>query len=209
MVILVQQQLGALLHVLKVKWEMAFAMISTTKLNVNSIKVRSFLITIREITSLLLWKGDCCGPDVVKGSCYSCICHEDSPLDPSCEPSFIGDGYCDDFNNVPGCAYDDGMCSFYSQDIYPYIDFLTKFQETAVCQISRLTTVTNACALKVLQQGMSQETKGPLQQHWTQTLPLHSQVLKQLPIPNVILILVMGTAMTTWTLQPVTTMEVT
>ena len=45
MVILVQQQLGALLHVLKVKWEMAFAMISTTKLNVNSIKVRSFLIT--------------------------------------------------------------------------------------------------------------------------------------------------------------------
>ena len=54
-------------------------------------------------------KGDCCGPDVVKGSCHSCICHEDSPYDPSCEPSFIGDGYCDDFNNVPGCAYDEGI----------------------------------------------------------------------------------------------------
>ena len=127
MVILVQQQLGALLHVLKVKWEMAFAMISTTKLNVNSIKVRSLLITIREITSLLLWKGDCCGPDVVKGSCYSCICHEDSPLDPSCEPSFIGDGYCDDFNNVPGCAYDEGI-AFTHRIFIPILIFLPHFR---------------------------------------------------------------------------------
>ena len=106
--ILVQQQLGALLHVLKVKWEMAYVMISTTKQNVNSIKVRffSYYYSRKYFTPSL--KGDCCGPDVVKGSCHSCICHEDSPYDSTCELSYIGDGYCDDMNNVPACAYDEG-----------------------------------------------------------------------------------------------------
>ena len=68
-------------------------------------------------------KGDCCGPDVVKGSCFSCICHEDSPHDSTCEPSYIGDGYCDDFNNVPACAYDDGI-AFTHKVFIPILIFL-------------------------------------------------------------------------------------
>ena len=58
---------------------------------------------------MFLKKGDCCLPDMQKGQCHECICYEDSPYDSSCDLAYIGDGYCDDSNNLPGCAYDEGI----------------------------------------------------------------------------------------------------
>ena len=53
---------------------------------------------------------------MLKGSCYECTCFEDSPYDSTCIHAVIGDGYCDDENNLPGCAYDEGtdLCSLRS-----------------------------------------------------------------------------------------------
>merc|ERR1711988_1905022 len=64
--------------------------------------------------------GDCCGDSVSMIYCSICQC-----LDPnsyyysyssgsygssSCQDSWIGDGQCDDGNNIAACSYDGGDC---------------------------------------------------------------------------------------------------
>ena len=61
--------------------------------------------------------GDCCGSNVITelfffdGSgetCKDCICYEDLNCAASLE--LIGNGFCNDEGNTPGCSYDGGDC---------------------------------------------------------------------------------------------------
>merc|ERR1712214_127915 len=69
--------------------------------------------------------GDCCGDDVNTQYCSACECLEGTTAAPtttaapppstegpgSCEfPQWVGDNFCDDGNNTPGCDYDGGDC---------------------------------------------------------------------------------------------------
>jgi len=64
--------------------------------------------------------GDCCGDDVNTQYCQECECLEAPPStaapttteEPTaCEfPQWVGDNFCDDGNNTPGCDYDGGDC---------------------------------------------------------------------------------------------------
>jgi len=59
--------------------------------------------------------GDCCGTNVDETFCSKCECLEDvggggSGEEGCAEPSWKGDGYCDDDNNIEGCEFDGGDC---------------------------------------------------------------------------------------------------
>merc|ERR1712111_105307 len=69
--------------------------------------------------------GDCCGDDVNTQYCSACECLEGTTAAPTttaapppsteeptaCEfPNWVGDNFCDDGNNTPGCDYDGGDC---------------------------------------------------------------------------------------------------
>merc|ERR1712062_806546 len=70
--------------------------------------------------------GDCCGDDVNTQYCSACECLEGTTAAPTtttaapppsteeptaCEfPPWVGDNFCDDGNNTPGCDYDGGDC---------------------------------------------------------------------------------------------------
>merc|ERR1711953_452091 len=69
--------------------------------------------------------GDCCGDDVNTQYCSACECLEGTTAAPTttaapppsteeptaCEfPQWVGDNFCDDGNNTPGCDYDGGDC---------------------------------------------------------------------------------------------------
>ena len=57
--------------------------------------------------------GDCCGK-VIKEHCKECKCKDPSfggTVDKDCPKSYwVGDGNCDDENNVPECNFDGGDC---------------------------------------------------------------------------------------------------
>merc|ERR1712232_768738 len=70
--------------------------------------------------------GDCCGPTYPNINrfdyCTDCMCADPDYMNPCglplkgsemeiCgSPGFVGDGFCDDNNNVGGCAWDGGDC---------------------------------------------------------------------------------------------------
>ena len=91
-------------------------------------------ILLFSITIKLIFIGDCCLPEIQSDYCIECICHEDGtrhpdasqwdtwntgssssqtttePANPdTCRDDDIGDGWCDDVYNIPGCEYDGGI----------------------------------------------------------------------------------------------------
>jgi hypothetical protein len=63
--------------------------------------------------------GDCCVVDRDTSECTECICKDPVYNDEVVEcrnPSWIGDGFCDDETNVPECNWDGGDCCFPESD---------------------------------------------------------------------------------------------
>ena len=96
--------------------------------------------------------GDCCNPNANTDYCSICQCHNSSwtiaPTTTPCSgnPSWIGDNYCDDVNNNPGCVYDGGDCCG------PNVNT----QYCTVCQCledSNTTTMTPSTTLSTTSQG--------------------------------------------------------
>lgn len=57
--------------------------------------------------------GDCCakkGEHVKTKYCHECLCKDPDHKGSKCIHVHLGDGFCDDVNNVPECEYDGGDC---------------------------------------------------------------------------------------------------
>ena len=56
--------------------------------------------------------GDCCRPQSSMNYCHFCECFEKqiSYGTAHCVTQLLGDGICDDYQNVPKCAFDNGDC---------------------------------------------------------------------------------------------------